>query len=142
LFAALDRRDARYVLVEGMAAILHGVPRSTLDFDLLIDATPQNAQAVLDALRDAGLGTADLITADDLLAQTLTEFDDFLRVDVLLSIPGLTFTDAWGHHERRSVGDTHVRIVSIDDLIASKLAKARPKDLEDVAGLQRLRGSV
>ncbi len=42
--------------------------RSTLDFDLLIDATPPNARAVLDALRDAGLGTADLITADDLLA--------------------------------------------------------------------------
>jgi hypothetical protein len=142
LFAALDRRNARYVLVGGMAAILHGVPRATLDLDLLVDTTLPNAQAILGALRDAGLGTADLITAADLLAQTLTEFDDFLRVDVLLSIPGLAFADAWAHHERRSVGDTHVRIVSIDDLIASKLATGRPKDLEDVAGLQRLRGSV
>jgi len=138
LFAALERNDVRYVLVGGMAAILHGVPRATLDVDLLIEASPANAQALLAALGEAGLGTADLVTPAEVLANVVTLFEDFLRVDVFLSIPGLSFDEAWRHHVVRDAGEARVRVASRRDLIASKRAKARPKDLEDAADLERL----
>ena len=43
VFASLNRHDVRYVVIGGIAAVLHGVPRATFDLDLLIDASPENA---------------------------------------------------------------------------------------------------
>ncbi len=58
VFESLQRHDVRYVVIGGIAAILHGVPRATFDLDILIDPTPENATGLLAALLDAGLGTA------------------------------------------------------------------------------------
>jgi len=68
VFACLNSRDVRYVVIGGVAASLHGVPRATFDLDILIEATRENAQRLLDALTDAGFGTASLTSADDMLA--------------------------------------------------------------------------
>jgi tRNA nucleotidyltransferase/poly(A) polymerase len=66
VFSSFQKHDVRYLVIGGIAAILYGVPRATFDLDILIDATPENAQRLLETLLDAGLGTAALITADDL----------------------------------------------------------------------------
>lgn len=79
----------RYVVIGGIAAILPGVPRSTLDLDILIEATPENARSLLDAFLDAGLGTASLITPEGLLANEITVFNDRVRIDIQTSTPGL-----------------------------------------------------
>ena len=74
---------------------MHGVPRTTFDLDILIEATPENAQRFLDALLDARLGTAGLTTAEQLLAHEITIFRDIVRVDAQTRTPGLCFEDAW-----------------------------------------------
>ena len=56
----------RYLVIGGIAAVLHGVPRATFDLDILIEATPDNAQRLLNALLGAGLGTATLTTPERL----------------------------------------------------------------------------
>ena len=76
VFASLHAHDVKYVVIGGIAAILHGVPRTTFDLDILIEATPNNAQRLLDAFIDAGLGTATLISADELLENEVTIFKD------------------------------------------------------------------
>ena len=58
VFKSLQEFNVQYVVIGGIAAVLHGVPRATFDLDILIDATPENAQKLLDALTDAKLGTA------------------------------------------------------------------------------------
>ena len=138
LFGSLAKHEVRYVLVGGLAAVLHGVPRSTLDVDLLIEATPENAERLLRALAEAGLGTAHLTTAAELLANTITLFEDQLRIDVFLSIPGVSFEEAWRDRATRVAADVPVQIISRDALIRAKRATGRPKDLEDVADLLRL----
>ena len=62
--------------------MLYGVPRATFDLDILIEATSDNAQRLLDALLEANLGTALLISADELLANEITIFNDRVRIDV------------------------------------------------------------
>jgi hypothetical protein len=62
VFSSFQSHNVRYVIIGGIAAILYGVPRATFDLDILIEATPENAQRLLAALLDAGLGTADLTT--------------------------------------------------------------------------------
>jgi hypothetical protein len=132
----LHARDVRYVVIGGVAAIVHGVPRTTFDVDLLIEASEENASRLLAALSDAGIGSATLTTAKDLLAHEITIFRDVVRIDVQTRTPGVDFAGAWERRIERDVADTKYWLLSRPDLIASKRAAARPKDLEDVRVLE------
>jgi hypothetical protein len=136
VFRSFQRHDVKYVVIGGIAAILHGVPRATFDLDLLIDATPENAQRLLDALLDAGLGTATLTSAPDVLANEITIFKDRVRVDVQTSTPGLRFADAWSRRKTVTFQGQEFFILSKEDLVRSKRAAGRPVDLEDVRLLE------
>jgi len=95
VFASFQKHEVRYLVIGGIAAVLHGVPRATFDLDILIDATSENAQRVLDALLESGLGTASLISAEELLSYEITVFKDRVRIDVQTSTPGLKFEQSW-----------------------------------------------
>ncbi len=136
VFKSFQRHDVKYVVIGGVAAILHGVPRATLDVDILIDATPDNSKRLLDALLDAGLGSASLTTAQDILANEITVFRDRVRVDVQTTTPGIRFADAWQRRKTISYQGQEFYILSKDDLIASKRAAGRKVDLEDVRLLE------
>lgn len=136
VFASFHSHDVRYVVIGGIAAILHGVPRATFDLDILIEATPDNAGRLLEALREAGFGTAYLIDVQELLANEITVFNDRVRIDVQTSTPGLTFEDAWAHREVRQYEGQTLYLASRQDVITSKRAAARPKDLEDARVLE------
>jgi hypothetical protein len=77
----------------GIASVLSGVPRATFDLDILIEASPENARRLLAALEEAKLGTATLITAEELLKHEITIFKDYVRIDVQTSTPGITFNE-------------------------------------------------
>jgi hypothetical protein len=132
VFASFQTHEVRYVVIGGIAAILYGVPRATFDLDLLIDPTPDNARRLLLALTDAGLGTASLTSAEEVLANEITVFKDKVRIDVQTSTPGLTFEQAWRNRRTLTYENQEFYVVSREDLIASKSAAARPVDLEDV----------
>ncbi len=132
VFASLRSHDVRYVGIGGVAAVLHGVPQATFDLDILIEATPQNAERLLSALRDARFGTAALIESNDLLDQEITVFNDLVRIDVQTLTPGVDFGGAWTRRRTIEYAGSTFFILSRKDLIASKLASGRPKDLEDV----------
>ena len=99
VFASFQRHQVKYVVIGGIAAVLHGVPRATFDLDILIEATPDNAQRLLETLLEAGLGTATLISAEELLANEITIFQDRVRIDVQTHTPGITFEQAWSNRE-------------------------------------------
>lgn len=136
VFSSLSSHDVRYVVIGGIAAVLHGVPRATFDLDILIEATEENANRLLKALRGVGFGTADLVDAKTLLANEITVFSDRVRIDVQTFTPGLTFQDAWKNRETMSFGGQDFFVVSRADLIAAKRAAGRPRDLDDVRILE------
>jgi len=136
VFSSFQKHDVKYVVIGGIASVLHGVPRATFDLDILIDATPTNAKRLLDALVEAGLGTAALITAEGLLAHEITIFKDRVRVDVQTRTPGIEFNEVWKNRETMDYQGQIFYVLSKDDLIASKRAAGRPVDLEDVRLLE------
>ena len=136
VFRSFQRHDVKYVVIGGIAAILHGVPRATFDLDILIEATLDNAQRLLNALLDAGLGTAGLTSPGDVLANEITIFKDRVRVDVQTSTPGLLFADAWSRRKTVTYQGQGFFILSKDDLVRSKRAAGRPVDLEDARLLE------
>jgi hypothetical protein len=136
VFRSFQQHDVKYVVIGGIAAILHGVPRTTFDLDILIEATPDNTKRMLDALLDAGVGSASLTTVEDLLANEITIFKDRVRLDVQTSTPGIRFADAWQHRKTVIYQGQEFFILSKEDLIASKRAAGRSVDLEDVRLLE------
>lgn len=136
VFRSFRDHEVRYVVVGGIAAVLHGVPRATFDLDILIDPSPDNARRLLAALMQAGLGTASLTTAEKILANEITVFKDRVRVDVLTAVPGVGFEDVWSRRETMSYQGQAFFVLSKPDLIASKRAAGRPVDLEDARLLE------
>jgi hypothetical protein len=136
VFASLETHGCEYVVIGGIAAVLHGVPRATFDLDILIEASLENSLRVLEALRDAGMGTAALVTPEELLAHEITVFQDRVRLDVQTSTPGLAFAAAREHRIRMEYQGQVFYVVSREDLISSKRASGRAVDLEDVRALE------
>jgi hypothetical protein len=132
----LQKHDVKYVVIGGIAAVLHGVPRATFDLDLLIEATEENATRLLQALLEAKLGTASLTTPDRLLENEITIFRDRLRIDVQTRTPGLDFESAWQRKQVMVHRQQEFFVLDVTDLIASKLAAAREIDLSDVRALE------
>ena len=136
VFRSFQQHEVKYVVIGGIAAVIHGVPRATFDLDILVEATPENIQPLLDALLDAGIGTASLTNVDEILSNEITIFKDRVRIDVQTSTPGLSFQDAWKRRKTMEYQGQVFYVVSLDDLISSKRATGREVDLEDVRLLE------
>lgn len=136
VFKSFHSNEVRYVVIGGVAATLHGVPRATFDLDILIDPTIHNATRLLKALEEAGWGTALLTDPKKVLSNEITVFDDRVRIDVQTSTPGITFEDVWDRREIVCHQGMEILLVAKADLIASKRASGRRIDLEDVEALE------
>ncbi|MBN2088074.1 hypothetical protein JW964_00585 [candidate division KSB1 bacterium] len=99
VFASFQKYDVRYIVIGGIAAVLYGVPRATFDLGILIESTSENAQRLLGALLDAGMGTAALTNVDEIHLNEITIFEDRVRIDFQTSTPGLQFQDAWSRRD-------------------------------------------
>lgn len=136
--AALNEAGAKYLVIGGVACILHGYVRATTDVDILIAHTPDNAKRVLRALATVGYGFAAEWGAEEILARPITVIGDDPAVDV--------FTVAWrvkyeGAVERSSTVDVDgvsIPFVGIDDLIESKRT-GRLQDAADIEVLEEIR---
>jgi len=132
VFASFQKNDVKYLVIGGIAAVLHGVPRVTLDVDILIEPTKENAEKLLIALSESGFGTAEMTNAQEIIDTEITIFDDRIRLDVQTSTPGIQFEDAWERRVIMTIKGQEFAVVSRPDLVQSKVAAGREVDLEDV----------
>lgn len=136
VFRCLKKHKVKYLVIGVIAAVLYGVPRATFDLDILIEATSKNVRKLLDALLEAGLYTASITSVAEVLSTEVTVFKDLVRIDVQTSTPGLEFKKAWKNRKTMQYKMIDFHVVAKSDLIASKRAAGREKDLEDVRLLQ------
>lgn len=139
LFACLDRHGVRYVLIGGLAAVLHGSPLPTLDADICPSRDHDNLDRLAGALEelDARIRTSDVaggvafprdavfLARVDLL-NLVTRAGD---LDVAFAPAG---TGGYADLSVRAVpmiilGLT-VAVAALEDVIRSKEAANRPKD--------------
>ena len=138
LFAELNTVGARYLLVGGYAVAYHGQPRFTKDLDLWVDFTDENPVHVFDALARFGAPLAGLSAVD--FAEPDVVFQIGVapnRIDLVTSVDGVAFPEAWAARETTRYADQDVPVISRTHLIENKRAAGRPQDLIDV---QRLAG--
>jgi len=111
-----------------------------LDVDLFIEASEENARRVRDALSDFGYDVTGL-TIDDLLKKKVLIRQYVLQTDLHPFVAGASFEDVWRNRVESRLGETPAAFASLDDLIRMKEAAGRPKDLEDLKVLRKLKSS-
>jgi hypothetical protein len=134
MLSGLSAAGVRFLVVGAHALAVHGAPRATGDLDIWIQATPENATRVLQALQTFGAPLFDL-TIDDLSAPD-TVFQIGLppsRIDILSGISGVDFDAAWSRQVEVNIGTLRVGVIGRQDFIANKKASGRPKDILDLA---------
>jgi hypothetical protein len=137
LFLALNASEVRYLIVGAYAVTFHSRPRFTKDLDIWIDGDPVNAQRTWRALASFGAPLRDLKPSDLSNPQLVYQVGiPPNRIDILTSLDGVNFGEAWS---RRAVGkydDCPVAYLSRQDLITNKRIVGRPQDLLDVEALE------
>jgi len=154
VFQTLNAADVRYVVVGGLATVLHGYARLTADIDLVVDLAPEAAGRVIEVLVTAGFRPqvpVDPKTFADpsiraqwaqdkhMKAFSLVDQANPMRVIDLLLKPDIPFADLWTRSREIALDTTVIRIASIDDLIELKRRAGRPQDLADIVQLEAIR---
>jgi len=141
LFAYLNKKGVEYILVGGLTAIAYGVPRTTVDIDILINPTIPNAERLLAVLKKLNMGTASLITPEELIKEEVTIFKDYIRLDVLTRLKSFQFSDVYPHRNMVQIGKLMIPILSLEDLLKEKKSVARNKDEIDIEVLTKIASS-
>jgi hypothetical protein len=140
LFAELNNAGARYLLVGGYAIAVHAEPRFTKDLDVWVEPTPENAACVHAALKNFGAPLQMFTQADLERPEMVIQIGiPPNRIDVITSIDGVNFDEAWAARSLTSYGSQEVPVISVDHLIQNKRASGRPQDLADVELLEKHR---
>jgi len=140
--AALNRSGAKYLVIGGVACILHGYARTTEDVDILIERTEVNAGRVLKALARVGYGFAAEWAAAEILKRPITVIGDDPAVDVFTVAWKVKYEQAAPRAEVVDVKSVRIPLIALDDLIETKRT-GRLQDAADIEVLEeikRLRG--
>jgi predicted nucleotidyltransferase len=138
LLKLLNAHNVEFVIIGATAFPVHGYARATLDIDLFIRPEPENARRTLKALKEFGYDVTDL-SGEDLLSKKVLIRQYLVETDIHPFVQGATFDQVWKNRVSGAYGNEKVYYASLDDLIAMKKAAGRPKDMEDLNVLLRLK---
>ncbi len=106
--------------------MLYTEPRFTKDLDIWIEPSPDNAARLFRALAEFGAPLAGIQAADFAVPDLIYQLGiPPSRVDILTSISGVDFEEAWGRRKEAEFGDIQARFIT------NKRATGRTMDLAD-----------
>ena len=136
--AALLETGTRFLVVGAHAMAVHGVPRATGDLDVWLAREADNADRAWAALlrfgapvEALGLSRADLSRPDQVVQIGLPP----RRIDLLTSISGVSFEEAWPGRATHQVEGLAIPFLGRASLVQNKRAAGRAKDLADLESL-------
>lgn len=135
----LNKNDVHYLIIGGYAFSFYAQPRFTKDIDILIEQSRENAQKILDCIKDFGFSDLDL-TEEDFLekGQVIQLGAAPLRIDILTSIKRMNFKKLWRNRVVGHYGSIEVNFISKKDLIRCKRKSGRKQDLADIEKLEKI----
>jgi predicted nucleotidyltransferase len=153
VFKGLNEKGVRYLVVGGMAVVLHGIVRLTADLDIVIDFRKDNVLKLVDCMEELGYKPRVPVAAIELadeerrknwIEEKNMEVFSFLDtknqlhlVDVLIKNP-LDFEGMYGRRKTINAGGIDIPVVSIADLVKLKKIPGREKDLEDLRSIKKM----
>jgi len=136
LLALFNELGVEYLIVGAYALAFHGAPRFTGDIDIFVKPDPQNARRVFTAVRQFGIAIPNLTAADFLNPDTVVQLGvPPVRIDLMTSITGVSWTEADSHKAPGTFGDLPVHFLGREQYVINKRATGRKKDLADMEAL-------
>ena len=133
---SLNSRGAEYLIVGAHALALHGVPRYTGDIDILVRPSAENAGRVVAALKDFGFQSLQIALDDFQTPGRVIQLGIApYRIDLLTSVTGLDFEEAWSDRATGNLDGIPVCFLSKRAFLKNKSAAGRTKDLADIEAL-------
>ena len=153
VLAALNDTGVRYLVVGGVAVVLHGHLRTTADLDLVIALEADNAARTIGALEGLGFRPRAPVAARDYVDPSnraawisekgLKVFSLWspevrgIEVDLFVEEP-FDFEEAYARRVEVDLDTTFATVASLDDLIGLKRSASRPIDLADLDALEEI----
>jgi hypothetical protein len=129
----LNKNEVSYLVVGGYAFAIHAFPRFTNDIDILILIEDTNADKLIKVLSEFGFNSLEFKKEDFLSSNKIIQLGNPpYRIDILTSIDGVDFNEAWDRKIVAKYGDQNIYFISKEDLIKNKTASGRKKDLDDL----------
>jgi len=134
---AFEEAKVEYLFIGKSGAVLLGFPGTTQDVDVFPNRSPENGRRIVEALRKLGFTIGsdlerEIITGKDFVQIKNGPFD----VDLVFAPDGI---DSFEMARSRSLTEGVFRIANLRDIIQSKRASGRQKDLIDLPLLEEFR---
>ena len=136
VFEELRRAGLPYVVVNGVAVVLHGYHRSVLDLDISVSSNPNDANLTMQALMRRGFVASIPLPLN--MVTVLRMFDASGREVDLVVRALVSFDELWPDSIEMPVGNTVARVASLSKLIRIKQLRNRPDDIEDIEQLKQI----
>jgi hypothetical protein len=135
---SLNSHGVEYLIVGAHALAFHGFPRYTGDLDVLLRPTPENAERVEQVLIAFSFASLGLRAEDFLHVGRVVQLGMVPnRIDLLTSLTGVTFEEAWDRRVLGNLDGLPVAFLSRETLIKNKRATGRMQDSADVEKLEQ-----
>lgn len=154
VFLEFNNKKVRYLVVGGVAVNLYGVPRMTMDLDLMVEMSKNNLLNLIGVLENLGYKPKVPVRATDfvdpekrirwqkeknMVVFTFTHSHlPYQQVDIFLVNP-IDFEEAYSAKKVIIARDTKIPLLSIDHLISLKKELGREQDLSDVEALEKIK---
>lgn len=134
----LNNNGAKYLVIGGFAFAFYAKPRFTKDIDFFVEASEANSKKIIKALKQFGFGSMGLTDADFREPGQIIQLGyQPMRIDIVTTVTGLEFGDAWANRVTGKYGDVDCFFISKEDFIKNKQASGRPQDIADLKFLKK-----
>lgn len=131
----LNKNNVRYIVIGGYAVVYHGYVRSTNDIDIWIDIRDENIRNTLKALDDFGFSSLNIKEADFSPNQIIQLGYPPNRIDLITTPAGIDFETCYQTKEQLIIDNITINIIDLKNLIKTKKASNRTRDLADIEEL-------
>ena len=133
----LHKNDVKYLIVGGYAVALHGHPRYTKDLDIWIWIHKDNAEKLLNTLKEFGFTSLGLKIDDFLSSGNIIQLGyPPNRIDLLTSVDGVDFEECYKTKIKVEIEDIEAFFIDLPNLKKNKKASGRHQDLADLENLE------
>ncbi|HEY6978525.1 MAG TPA: nucleotidyltransferase [Chitinophagaceae bacterium] len=135
----LKKNDVKYVLVGGLAVVMHGHFRATKDMDIFYEGTKENSECLLQTINEFGFGYLKMSVEDLLDKSSYIKLGTSpVRIDLFCDLPGVSFNEVYDQAIVFKDDDLEVKVIHVNHLIQNKKFVGRLQDLDDIKKLQKI----